>query len=148
MLGRVFIVVGVAVIVSCGESRNTTELTYQLNLSVEQVADFKTDLRNFAAKNNYVFIDGSSNTKKARQYINRESERSSGKNPGLVSQGNGIIDVTVEPTDSKSEFLIFAKTSAYDASEVTLTIVYDENSLAESKMADDFSHSDFFYKWK
>jgi hypothetical protein len=147
IFGRFFIVMGVWAVASCGEGREMAELSYQFNLSPSQAVEFKSDLRDFAANNDYAFVDGSSETKEAREYINQESERSSGKNPGLVSQDSEIIDVTVEPRDSGSEFLIFAKTSAYDAEKVSLTVVYDKDSAAERRMADNFSQSQFFRKW-
>lgn len=123
------------------------EQSYQFNLSPSQALEFKSDLRDFAIKSGYAFVDGSSETKEAREYINQESERSSGKNPGLVSQGIEIIDVTVEPRDAGSDFLIFAKTSAYDAEKVSLTVAYDEHSAVERQLADNFVQSQFLRKW-
>jgi len=123
------------------------EQSYQFDISSSQAVEFKSDLRVFAIESGYAFVDGSSETKDSREYINEEAERSSGKNPGLVSQGVEIIDVTVEPRNAESEFLIFAKTSAYNAEEVSVTVIYNQNSAVEKRMADNFEQSRFLRKW-
>lgn len=147
IFGRISIVFGVWAIVSCGDGHDMAELSYQFNLSPDQAVEFKSDLREFAIKNGYAFIDGSAETKDAREYINQQSEKYSGKNPGLVGQGREIIDVTVEPKDSISNFLIFAKTSAYDSKKVSLTVAYNEDSVSSKGMVGNFLRSQFLRKW-
>ena len=146
--GRFFIVLGVLVLVSCGDGRDKAEVSYHFSLSPSQPLEFKSDLKEFALQNGCAFIDGSAQTKEARDYVNRKSESASQRNPGLVSQGVEIIDVTVEPKNSQLSFFIFAKTSAYDAKKVSLTMIYNNNSATERGMADSFSQSQFLRKWK
>jgi hypothetical protein len=148
VFSRFFIVLGVLALVSCGDGRNKAEVSYHFDLSPSQVIEFKSDLREFALQNQYAFIDGSAQTKEAREYINRESERSSQKSAGLVSKGSEVIDVTVEPEKSGLTFFIFVKTSAYDAKKISLTMVHNKNSAIERAMADNFSQSLFLRKWK
>ncbi len=71
-----FIVLGVLALVSCGGGRDKAEVSYHFDLSPSQAIEFKSDLRQFALQNQYSFIDGSAQTKEARDYINRESEKS------------------------------------------------------------------------
>ena len=144
---RSLIVLGLWALVSCGDGRDKAEISYHFNLSSDQAVDFKSDLREFALQNGYQFIDGSSKTKEERKYINRESE-SSGRSAGLVSQGVEIIDVTVEPKEAELDFFIFAKTSAHEAEDVSLTVIYNESSAVERAMVDNFSQSQFLRIWK
>jgi hypothetical protein len=138
----------VVAIGSCGEGRVMAEQSYRFSISPNEASEFKKDLKKFALENGYAFVDGSSKTKESRDYINQSSEKTSGKNPGLVSKGVEIIDVTVEPKDARSAFLIFAKTSAYDAQAVTLTVAYNENTASERQMTDHFKQSQFLRKWR
>ena len=147
VFGRIFAIIGAWAVVSCGKGREMAEQSYQLNLSSSEVIKFKSDLRDFAKKSGYDFVDGSAETKEAREYINKESEKLSGKNSGLVNPDIEMIDITVEPQDSGSYFLIFAKTSAYDANKISLTVAYNENSLEEREMANTFVQSPFLRKW-
>ncbi len=146
VFSRFSIALGVWALVSCGDGRDMAEVSYHFDLSSRQALEFKSDLRYFALQNGYVFVDGSERTKEARDYINKETERSPQGGAGLTSQS--IIDVTVEPESPRLDFLIFAKTSAYDAEKVSLTMIYNKNSADERVMVDNFSQSQFLRNWK
>lgn len=145
--GGILVILGAWALLSCGNRGHKSQISYELTLSPTRAIEFKSDLRNFALQNKYDFIDGSTETKEAREYINKESERSSGRGAELVGAGIEVVDVTVEPRDPGSEFLIFAKTSANDAGKVSLTVIYNKNSQREREMADNFSKSDFLHRW-
>lgn len=142
-LARGLIVLGLLCLASCsGGSKK--EVSYELQLSPRQAIQFKSDLSRFAKENGYLFIDGSKRTKEDREYINKETARSS-TSAGLATEGQ-IIDVTLEP-ETAASFFIFAKSSAYDAGKVSLTIIYDETSVAEKRLADEFLQSQFLRSW-
>jgi hypothetical protein len=147
MFRQIVITTGVFAAISCGENRDIAEQSYHLTLLSSQAVEFKSDLRDFAKENGFSFVDGSTETKNSRDNINQNSERSSGKNPGLVSRGVEIIDVTVEPHNSESRLLIFAKTSADNEKMVTLTVAHNDNSATERRMVNNFERSFFFRKW-
>jgi hypothetical protein len=137
------VLLGLLAFASCS-GRGEVELSHELRLSADQAASFKSDLSNFAKENGYIFIDGSNETKEARKHFNNEFARSS--NSASFATDGYLIDVTVEPKNA-SNFLIVAKSSAYDAGRVSLTLIYDKTSVAEKQMADKFKQSQFRRSW-
>lgn len=123
------------------------ERSYEFDLSPNEAAEFKSDLKEFAKNGKYVFVDGGEETKNYRNNINQHSAETSGKNPNLASVGVEIVDVTVEPRDPEIGFLMFAKTSAYDSKKISLTVAYDKSSRVSKKMAENFEQSGFIQKW-
>lgn len=133
-------------LVSCSDSGNTTEVSYQLSLSAAEAAKLKTDLRAFALQNGYAFIDGSADMTNDRTLINRETKGSPGGSAGLAVQGE-IINVTVEPKNSEFDSFIFAQTSAHDEQKVSLVMIYDRESSGERAMAESFYRSKVLQAW-
>ena len=142
-LVRCLVVLGLSSLASCSRG-STEEVSYDLQFSPRQAVAFKFDLSRFAKEKGYLFIDGSNETKEAREAINEETARSS-RVAGLATEGQ-IIDVTVEPKYATG-FFIFAKSSAYDAKRVSLTMIHDKSSPAEKRLADDFLQSQFVRNW-
>jgi hypothetical protein len=147
IFGSLLIVFGGLTLVSCRDSRHMSQASFDFDLSPSQAARFKTDLRKFALVNDYAFIDASREMKESREYINTESERSGKQSPGLAIDGE-IVDVTVEPKDSWIDSLIIVQTSADDSKKISLTVIYDRNSVAERSMTENFLHSQFLRDWE
>ena len=145
-LSRILVVFGLCALASCG-GVGKEEASYNLELSPSQAIGFKSDLKKFADENGYLFIDGSQETKEAREYFNRETAKTASGNIGLAAGNGEIIDVTVEPKE-RTEFLIFAKTDANDAKKVSLTLIYDKTSVAEKRLAAHFLRSQFLRNWR
>lgn len=142
-LTRGLIVLGLLCLASCrGGSKE--KVSYDLELSPRQAVQFKSEFIKFSKENEYLFIDRSIQTKESRKYI-KENTAHSSRSTGLATEGQ-IIDVTVEP-ETATSFFIFAKSSAYDAGKVSLTVIYDEASVTEKRLADQFLQSPFLRTW-
>lgn len=131
---------------SCSDDKARAKLIYTYDLTPDQVVRLRSDLRTYALTRDLAFIDRSIQTNNARSYVNKESIRSSKKNPRLIAHGEEIIDVTVEPRTKGLQFIVFAKTSAYHAEEVSITLIYDKRSEVEREMAEEFLNERFIRK--
>jgi hypothetical protein len=123
---------------SLGGDKASAEVSYDLSLTPSQRVQFMTELQSFALQNGYNVIDGSTETREAREYINREED------VGLAT--GELIDVPLEPKNSGLLLFVFAKTAASDDRKLSLTVVYNKRSSVERSMADDLS--ELVLKWK